>query len=362
MNNQSSINSKELVIVTKHFGNGGAERVMSELIGAWLDKGLKITLVILRPELCNNDYWVDKRIEIVNVEPKSSFIRRIASVRVLVKLLKRKPDAVVLSLVTPAILITGLASFFVKNKVVFSERNDPQKTPRGWYRRWIRNIVFNFADKCVFQTEQAMRYFSNRIQKRGFIIKNPINPELPLPFAGKRRKCIVAVARLEEQKNLPMLINAFNFVHTDYPEYILEIYGRGKLEKELKLLIDSLGLSENIVLKGFSTDIYNKMNDCTMYVSSSNYEGISNSMLEALALGLPTICTDCPVGGAHEMIENNVSGMLIPVGDTVALSNAMKKVIEDKDFANNISRNSIIIRKKYDINLIADKWLEVLFS
>ena len=102
------------------------------------------------------------------------------------------------------------------------------------------------------------------------------------------------------------------------------------------------------------------MNSSAIFVSSSDYEGISNSMLEALGMGVPTICTDCPIGGAREMISDGENGILVPVGDDNTLYLAMKKIIENPDFANKISNNAVRIRDQYPVRKIAEEWLKYI--
>jgi len=89
-------------------------------------------------------------------------------------------------------------------------------------------------------------------------------------------------------------------------------------------------------------------------------EGISNSMLEAMAMGIPSICTDCPVGGAAMVIENEKNGILIPVGDVIALRDAMLKIIEDKEFAESISEEAVKVREKYSVSSICKMWLDII--
>ena len=101
------------------------------------------------------------------------------------------------------------------------------------------------------------------------------------------------------------------------------------------------------------------MVNCTAYVSSSDYEGMSNSMLEALAMGIPSICTDCPIGGARTVIENGVNGILTPVGEQAPLTEAMLKIIEDEAFRNLLGNNAYAIRDKLNINDIADQWIQL---
>lgn len=97
-----------------------------------------------------------------------------------------------------------------------------------------------------------------------------------------------------------------------------------------------------------------------IHVSSSDYEGISNSMLEALAIGLPCICTDCPVGGAKMVIKNNINGILIPVGDQKALEQKMILLAENDELIEKLSQNAVKIRTKLSISNIADEWISFI--
>ena len=97
-----------------------------------------------------------------------------------------------------------------------------------------------------------------------------------------------------------------------------------------------------------------------MFVSSSDFEGMSNSMLEAMAIGLPCVCTDCPAGGARAVIEDGKNGLLVPVNDAIALSDAMKRVASDTIFAEKLSKNASNIRKNQSVEKIIDKWMAII--
>ena len=113
-----------------------------------------------------------------------------------------------------------------------------------------------------------------------------------------------------------------------------------------------------MIFRGFSDNVKEEIIDSAMFVLSSDYEGISNSMIEALAMGIPVISTDCPGGGSRIYIENNVSGLLIPVGDKGALVDAMGKIAGNEEFAKQLSENSVKIRVNYGLSRIADKFLK----
>lgn len=350
----------DIVIVTPHLGNGGAERVLTELMTEWVQMGIKVCVVQTNPNRYGNDYQFSREVNVINLVTTGGRFRRLKQVRKLNKILEEHREAVIISFVNTAILICGLASFFFKNKLVFSERCDPDRTPAKKIQRVVRDHIFKRADVCVFQTEIARQHFPRSVQKKGVVISNPINPNLPQPYKGERKKTIITAAQLTDQKNIPMLINAFEKFHKDFTDYKLEIYGRGVKETELREMIKQKGLESCIFLMGFADDIYSKMRDCAMYVSSSDYEGISNSMLEALGMGLPSICTDCPVGGARETITDGENGLLVPVGDSDALNIAMRRIAGDPELSEKLSINALKIREKLSIHRIADEWLQII--
>ena len=101
------------------------------------------------------------------------------------------------------------------------------------------------------------------------------------------------------------------------------------------------------------------MVDCTAYVSSSDYEGMSNSMLEALAMGIPAVCTDCPIGGARTVINDKQNGLLVPTGNAEALYQAMKFIVENPEAAKEMGISASKLRNKLNIHDIANEWTKL---
>ena len=156
------------------------------------------------------------------------------------------------------------------------------------------------------------------------------------------------------------MLRAFADFSKLHDDYILDIYGRGEEMENLIYETKQLGLSNKVKFRGFCSNIHEKIRNARMYVSSSDYEGISNSMLEALAIGLPCICTDCPVGGAKMVIKNNINGILIPVGDQKALEQKMILLAENDELIEKLSQNAVKIRTKLSISNIADEWISFI--
>lgn len=350
---------KDLVLVTTGYKLSGVFRVEGELVDEWKKQGHTISMISHRGKVLLNSVK-DCSLKNEDKESPITVIKYIKRFIELKKFFSQHKEATIVALSLPADCFASLFGLFVNNKVVISERNDPAQYPESKRYRLFRNFCFRLADVCIFQTEDALKFFPKSVQKKGVVIPNPINGQIPEFAIKTRNKSIIAVGRLKPQKNFPMLIRAFSMFNLKFPEYTLDIYGEGYLIDELKALAERLKVADKVEFHGFSNDIYPLMASAAMYVSSSNYEGISNSMLEALAIGVPTICTDCPVGGARQMIEDGVNGLLVPVGDDKKLFKAMCRVAEDKEFANFLAKNGHEIRKKYPVSVIASKWLSVM--
>ena len=354
--------SKEIAVITFSLSNNGAERVFTELSNEWAKEGHSVTVMQFEKNAFGSEsFELDSKVKEITLDHKcvaNKLKRYFLYLRDIRKYLKDHQNAVVISFSFTTQLIVAMASMFLKNRIIFSERNDPNRCPYSKITRILRDLSFHKADKIVFQTEDAKAYFPQSIQRRGTIIVNPINPLLPEVYNGDRRKTIITASRLRPQKNLSMLIEAFSIFHTSFTDYEVEIYGIGEELKLLEQVAIDNGVADKVHFMGFSTEVNMKMRDAAMYVCSSDYEGISNSMLEALGMGIPTISTDCPIGGARQVIKDHENGILIPVRDTQALYHAMVEVAENKDLASKLTRNSSHAREEYNVERIAMQWVD----
>lgn len=195
------------------------------------------------------------------------------------------------------------------------------------------------------------------IQKKSVVILNPITDSLPKPYQGERKHRVVSFSRLEPQKNTPMLLDAFQKFQTSHPDYVLDIYGMDSLRDEL---IEKTKGNESIHIQPYTTDIHNAILDASMFALSSDYEELSNAMIEAMGCGLPTIVTDCPCGGARMVIQDGENGILVPVGDSDKIAQAMSRVADDKGLAAKLSQNGVKIRDMLNRQKIAAQWEEVI--
>ena len=344
----------KVIFVTNFLGNGGAARVITVIANYLVEKNYQVEIVSF---LDGKDrYKINKNIKynVIKCKSKNNKLLKIERIFKLREIIKQNKDAVIISFEYFVNMQTIIAKLFLKNKLIISERNDPARV--GNNKKHLRNFLYRFADILVCQTNDAKNYFPKFIQKKAEVILNPIKNDLPEPWTGRRNKEIVNFCRLEKQKNLPLLIDAFEMVYKKHPDYKLVIYGDGVEENNLINYINSREMNSCVFLKHFEQNIHEKILKCAMFVSSSDYEGLSNSMLEAMAIGLPTIVTDCPCGGARMVIENNENGILVSTNDKEQLCAAIEKVLEDNVFAKKLSNNGKIVKQRLDKNKICMMW------
>ena len=160
-------------------------------------------------------------------------------------------------------------------------------------------------------------------------------------------------------KNQLMLIRAFEQVHQKHPDYVLKIYGPDSFDgtrEKLEALIDKLHAQKYVKLMGASDSLEKDMLRAAVAAYSSDYEGMPNVVLEAMALGLPVVATDCPPGGPRMVINPGENGLLVPVNDEQAMAEAINRLIEDRQFAEKLGENAAQIGKKASSEVIFEEW------
>ena len=355
---------EKIVFVIDTLFGGGAERVTAALANELCKDTEKQIHIITYTHEENKEYYIDSRVvrhEIGSVTDENRIQRifkRISRIRSIIKGIN---PYCVISLGSPIIVfLLVFALIGLRYPLILSERNDPRSFPKPIYQRFFRILCYVYCDGLVFQTYEAKEYFPKFIQKKSVVICNPITNKLPEPYRGERDFRIVNFCRLTSQKNLDLLIDAFSDICEELTQYSLHIYGDGEERERLQTKIFTKGLSGKVFVYGYSNNIYEKICKSSLFVSSSDYEGISNSMLEAIALGIPSICTDCPAGGARETIEHGVNGFLVPVRNRKVMAETMKKLLTDKLLSKSISNEGLKLREKISISKITKEWVTAI--
>lgn len=343
---------RKIIIFIPSLEYGGAERVTTRLASSF-SNDYEVNIVTLRK--ADIEYKINNDINRINIE-NSNYLGIIMEIRQVVK--KINPEFVIV-MFAPMFPIIYFSLLGLKIPKIVSERNDPSNFSGKDIIKLIYQILLKKSDGIVFQTEQAQKYYFPNGSEKARIIYNPICiDELPELHEGLRKKEVVAIGRLHPQKNHKLLINAFAKIHHKIPDYKLVIYGEGDLRDELTSLKNSKGCSEYINLYGKTNNVLEKIKEASLFVLSSNYEGMPNALLEAMAMGVPVISTDCPCGGPSELITDEINGLLVGVGDEDGLANAILKMLNNHDKANKMALNALNIRSDLSIELISKQWLE----
>lgn len=363
METQNNI-KKEIIIATGTLGGGGAERVFLNIANELSKRGFRVHVLVTGTKIASN-YHVDDSIVIDKIlsQKKNKILKVFDKLIKFRRYLKCHNGATVISFFSDVSSYCIFSTIGLNIRNIVSERNDPYTTPKNRIKHILRDIVFGYADWCVFQTKEAREYFRASIQKNSSIINNPMNLDLvPQVAPGrKKNKTIIGVGRINPQKNFLLLVKSFEKIMQEFPEYDLKIYGEiGDKADDVITYIKENALENRIKLMGFSDNIYQHFLESEVYVLSSDYEGVSNTMLEALAIGIPTIATNCPIGGAAKFIQNGETGILVQVGNENEMSSALKKLLEHPELREKLSKNSVKIRNKLSVSKICDEWEKII--
>lgn len=358
---ESKKNAGKIAFYIGSLHKGGAERVFVNLAEYFLNQDYQVLMVTQYQK--ENEYELADGIVrmISDITPQETtrhrvinFCRRVGKLRRIWK--QEKPD-LVLSCAGKNNFMTIMTTMLTQTKPVVSVVGEAKEEYPGRLMRTLANILFPYAAGVILQTERSRSFFSKRVGKKAVVLPNSLNPVfIREPFQGEREKRIVSVGRLDANKNHEMMIRAYAKLAAKYPEYTLTIYGDGELRAYLEKLIASLGLSGRVLMPGVILNVADEIEKASLFLLTSYSEGVSNALIEAMALGLPVIATDVPSGGTVELIQHAENGWIIPVGDEAALAEAMDRLLSDTDFAKRLGRQARKLQERFAPERVNGQW------
>lgn len=346
---------KTIAIVAQGLNGGGAERVASIIANYIYErKEYNVIFVCAYNDIIEYDINENIKIEFIHTNKKNGIFRLIDRNRKIKKIMKKNKVDLIISFVTNEVLLSQTII-----PTIHTLRNDPVRNEGSFISSKIRNYAYKHAKHIVFQTKGAQDYFCKDIKNKSSIIYNPIDTN-QLPKWNPKNSNFIMASRLEKQKNIPLAINSFISVHSIYPNYSLMIYGTGTEKENLEKIINENNAKDYIKLCGRSNCIHKIMSESYAFLLSSDYEGISNSMLEALCIGIPCISTDSPPGGAREFIQDEVNGFLTKVGDVESLTNTIIKLIKTNYNSDYFYLSNNSTRKNVKKDNICSEWYKII--
>ena len=344
-----------LLVVNTLFA--GAGKILLFVANVCAKAGWKVTVATLYDADISN-YHIEG-VNFVNFNiPTRSKIWRIHALKIIRNNVRTIQPDVLCAFVSDVVFMTRLATLGIKTFFISAERGDPYTLPKKWIRfvKW----AYRNGDFSVFQLKGAQDFFDEKIKRNSTVIPNPYSTGKKIvQYSKERKKTIVSVGRFVEQKGYDVLINAFKIFQKKHQDYKLIIYGNGPLKDELTKMSCALGLSESISFPGFINNVTSAIHQDGIFVLSSRFEGIPNSLIEAMSVGVPTISTDCSPGGPRFLTDNGRRGILVPVDDVLAMAKAMDILADNYQKAQDYSNLGLEIIDELDPEKIADKWINV---
>lgn len=253
-------------------------------------------------------------------------------------------------------VMLAFAMVGMKNiKLIQAQRGDPYTLPKLWaiLSKWSYIV----ADYCVFQLEKQGYWYGKKIMLKSKVIPNAFVSTGNIDCSeNKKEKSIVSVGRFVYEKGYESLIKAFKIVHSKFPDYVLIIYGEGPYRKKYEELIESLELSDCVKLPGYVSNSMDVIKNASVFVLSSLYEGIPNVLIEAMAVGVPTVSTDCTPGGPDFLTDHGRRGLLVPINNERNMADSIIRIIESPELAMQLSKLGKEIVDELAHERIERKW------
>ena len=369
--------NKNIIILVSAMNLGGAQRVVSILCDQWSQKGYSITLISTFTGKTTDHYKVHENVIVKSLNtnsifPQSKTLNLIAKLVQLRRIIKSENPDIVISFLTRVNVAAVLSMLGLKSSLIICERTwTPFATLSNKFF-WMYRILFKRVTRIIVQTDESQKWLNLHFPAIPVaVIPNPVSYPLtlqkgeiiqPHKVMSDDKKVILACGRLHKFKQFDLLIRAYAKIKDKYSNWNLVILGEGEERAELNKALKNLDVSSRIFLPGSAGNMSEWYERADLFVLSSAVEGFPNVLLEAMSYGLPSISFDCDTG-PRDMIQDGFNGVLInPEDRESGLIKALEKMITDTPFRRSIAENSILIRDKYSVESIMQKWNNVLDS
>lgn len=350
---------------------GGAQRVVVNLADHFAKLGWKVWLVTLT-NTADDAYAVGGNIERIALDlagesatPMAGLLQNLRRIRALRGILRQtRPDVAVSMMTTANILLAFAARGLPEIRTVGSERIHPPQSPLGGLWEMLRRHSYAWLDAVVALTAKSADWIQENTRASQIVVI-PNAATWPLPkypphlapevVCKPGRRIVLGVGRLDAQKGFDLLIDAFAGVAQDHPQWDLVIVGDGPQAASLRAQINQADLNERIFLPGRAGNVGDWYERADLYVLSSRYEGFPNTLVEAMAQGLPVISFDCDTGPA-DLVRQHVDGILVKTGDVGGVASALQELMDEPQTREQLAARALEVRERYAMDRVAGLW------
>lgn len=370
---------KIIYLISGMFKSGGIERVITNKANYFVEQGN--TVIIVTTDQSGRDYFfpLDKRVQRKDLGLNydrfdgMSTLRRYWETYKLKKkhqrlltdlLLEERADIVVSVWRQEVTFLPSIKDGSRKILELHSSKLTPilmyppeAKARRlfGFMRIKIQERIASTFDRLVILTEEELPLWSNL--KSVEVIPNGLSFSTPdKPNLDAHR--LIAVGRMEYQKNFPELLQIWATVAPSFPEWTLHIYGNGWMMPQLKAQADDLGISGRVSFEGATLDVQSAYLSSSVFLMTSHYEGLPMVLLEAQAAGLPAVCYACP-SGTKDIIRDGENGFLVPSYNRELFADRLKELMTNEDLRKSMGRKAKELSQRFSENSVMERWKDL---
>lgn len=351
--------NKKIAFVLNGINGGGIDRVVTTFANELARQGkYEVYLVLLH-----------KRAHFFNVAPEVKIIENevlrtktskwtytLSTMRFIRKTFKQiRPDRIISNgeWLNSFVYLSALG---LNYPVYFADHSNPERKGQSPFPL-LDKIVYPRVKGVLVLSEAARRKIQNSFgQKNAFIIDNPVS--FPVARIVEKENVVISMGRLSPEKGQDVLIRAFALIQGNWKLHLL---GDGQIRPELEKLVTELKLQDKVVFLGLQKDIAFHLSRAKIYVMPSHTENFPMALIEAMAVGLPCVATDCmPWRGDDDFITNGENGIKVPVGCHEQLASGITQLIEDTDLRYKLATKALEIKDRYNLENIVGNLIQSL--
>lgn len=351
----------KILFVIPKLCNGGAERRVAFLANSFSHLGYDVSVLSFWET--DGDYVLNEEIKRLHLSDKLRFNhhasdkKRLFELRGLIR--KARPN-VVFTMHPPVAMMVGIAGFAIPFKAVDLVEVSPN------HMKHMKRRVFGWkrSDIIMLQCEKQLVYMDAKFKKKCRVVYNPVDQKFLDADKTYNNKIIefINVGRLDPEKNHPLLLDAFRLAHKKHQEIRLTIFGKGPQKDNVIKYAHELSLDNVVTFIDRSNDMASDYAKRDAFILSSDFEGMPNALLEAMATGLPSISTNCDTGPS-DIITNLENGILVPIGDKEKLADAIEMLVIDPEQAIKMGKlGKETIKSKFAESIIVSEYKKIVDS
>ena len=360
--NHNNMKSKKLLIITGSLGSGGLEKMTAMIANHFSQVGWNVAVLTLLQNSDNNFRTLSEKVLVSNFKaPWDVLHHKIKTIIPWIKFIKENlklhsPDTI-LCMTFKIGALTGLSSRKYKKKIVIREISDPKSKSRSQFFNKVLEFLCRKSKRFIFQTNWERSCFGKKTRLKSVVIPNPCEVKSKAPTLFDNR--IICTSRLSYvQKRYDIVLKVFEIIANKYSNIELVIYGSGPDEQDIKDRAAKLPCFNRIHFEGAQKNIPEKILGARCFLMTSDYEGLSNSLLEACLCGVPCVSSDWP--GVESIISNGNSGLIYHRQDIQEAASCIEKIINDENLCSKLSNNGIKQRSEFEPQKIFSMYEDAL--